>query len=91
MIGECSDYTEGHSDHSPRATVVQVESLGRGGVVAVVSAALICVLFAGLSLGVAMRAMDRAALAERESRIVRDEMDRLKVALAQKGIHIETH
>lgn len=69
------DYSEGDGDYSPRATVVQVESLGKGAW-ALVTAAMV---LAAIALAVAWSAGRTSGIAERETRILRDEIDRMKV------------
>lgn len=63
------------------AQVIQVEALGRGGIVVLLATVIVALLVAAMSYGLAGRAMDRASMAERESRILKDEVDRLKVEL----------
>jgi hypothetical protein len=68
MIGECSDWTEGGNNYSPRAVIVQSETLGKGGVAAVAAA----VVLSSIALAVAILSASKADLAEREARIAQD-------------------
>jgi hypothetical protein len=68
MIGECSDWNEGGNNYSPRAVVVQSETLGKGGVAAVAAS----VVLSALAIAVALLAASKADLAEREARIAQD-------------------
>jgi hypothetical protein len=62
------------------AQVIQVETLGKGGVAALLLITVASLAFSLIGWGKADRAMDRAALAEREARIAQDEVQRIKVA-----------
>jgi hypothetical protein len=61
--------------------VIQVEAIGKGGVVIILATVIVTLIIAAMAWGDARRAMDRASIAERESRIAMDEIDRLKVRL----------
>ena len=78
-----------HTDHRS-ASVVQVESLGKGGIAVLLATAIVAVVIAALSYGLAGRAMDRAVIAERESRIAQDKLVYVQTELAKKGIEIST-
>jgi hypothetical protein len=54
------------------ALVIQQESLGKGGIAAILLITLLSVVMAALAVGKADRAMDRATIAEREARIAQD-------------------
>jgi hypothetical protein len=90
MIGECSDYNEGDSPHSSRAQVIQVEALGKGGVVIILATVIVTLIIAAVAWGDARRAMDRASIAEREARIAQDKYTYVQGELAKRGIHIST-
>ncbi len=72
------------------AQLIQIESLGRGGLAAVLVPAILALLVAALAYGVASRALDRANLAEREARIAQDKYTYVQGELAKKGIYIST-
>lgn len=72
------------------ASVIQIESLGKGGVAVVLSTSVLAVVLAALAFGYAGRAMDRAQIAEREARIAQDKYFYVQSELAEKGIHITT-
>ncbi len=72
------------------ASVIQIESLGRGGLAAVLVPAILALLVAALAYGVSSRALDRANLAEREARIAQDKYTYVQGELAKKGIYIST-
>ena len=74
------------SDRS--AQVIQIESLGRGGIAAVVSAVILCALCSALSIGMAWRAIDRSQIAEREARVAVDQFQNARIELAKRGIFI---
>lgn len=67
-----------NDNHS--AQVIQIESPGRGGMAVILAAVIVALIIAALAWGESRRAVDRAGLAERETRILRDEVDRMKVA-----------
>ncbi len=88
-------HAEGPWDFDARANersaqVIQIESLGRGGLAAVLVPAILALLVAALAYGVAGRALDRANLAEREARIAQDKYTYVQGELAKKGIYIST-
>jgi hypothetical protein len=86
MIGECSDYTEAPSDHSPRAMLVQVESLGKGAW-AILTAAIVISTFA---LTLAWTANESARQAKMETRVLQDQLQTARLELAKRGITINT-
>ncbi len=73
-----------------QATVVQIESLGKGGIAALLLITVLGVVLAALAYGLAGRAMDMAYIAEREARIAQDKYTYVQGELAKKGIHIST-
>ncbi len=80
-----------HADNDNRsAQVIQVESLGRGGIAAVLLPGVLALLVAALAWGYAGRAMDRAQIAEREARIAQDKYFYVQSELQKKGITIST-
>jgi hypothetical protein len=72
------------------AQVIQVETLGRGGIVVLLATVIVALLVAAMSYGLAGRAMDRASIAEREARIAQDKYTYVQSELAKRGIHIST-
>ena len=70
------------------ASVIQVESLGKGGIAVVLATGLVAVVIAALAYGLAGRAMDRANTAEREARIAQDQTTQLQIELGKKGINV---
>lgn len=74
------------ADHRS-AQVVQIESLGKGGIAYLLFAGLLAVVVSLMAWSVATRASDRAAIAERETRIIRDELDRLQVEIGISTNH----
>jgi hypothetical protein len=80
-----------HAENDNRsAQVIQIESLGRGGIAVVLCTGLVAVILAALSIGIAGRAMDRAQIAERESRVAVDQMQAARIEFAKRGIIIQT-
>lgn len=73
------------------AQVIQVETLGRGGIAALLLGAFFCITMAAIAIGIAMRAQDRATLAEREARIATDKLSYMHIELSKRGIHVEQH
>ena len=72
------------------AQVIQIESLGRGGIAAVLLVGLAGVVLGALGIGIAGRAMDVAGIAEREARIAQDKYSYVQSELAKRGIQIST-
>lgn len=79
------DYSEGDGDYSPRATVVQVESLGKG------AWALLTVAMILGALGLLMGGMawQMARLAEREARVAQDKTQYLQSAMDRSGLKVD--
>jgi hypothetical protein len=73
-----------------QSNVVQIESLGKGGIAVVLLTGLIAVVVATLAYGLAGRAMDRATIAEREARIAQDKYTYAQIELSKRGIDIST-
>jgi hypothetical protein len=63
------------------AQVIQIESLGKGGVAVVLATVIAALIIAAVSWGDARIARRDAGIAERETRIMRDEIDRMKVEM----------
>lgn len=74
------------ADHRS-AQVIQVESLGKGGIAYLLFTGLLSVVVSLMAWSVSTRASDRAAIAERETRIIRDELDRLQVEIGVSTNH----
>lgn len=51
------------------AQVIQIESLGKGGIAVLLATVIVALILAALAYGEAKRASDRAYLAEREARL----------------------
>lgn len=69
------------------AQVIQIETIGKGGIAAV----LICVLTSCVALAYAMRAADRAHLAEREARVAQDKIQYFQIELVKNGLDVSQH
>lgn len=82
-------FIQAENDHRS-AQVIQIESLGKGGIAVILLVLLVAVVLAALSYGLAGRAMDLAGLAEREARIAQDKYAYVQAELAKKGIYIST-
>lgn len=80
------DYNEGDGDFSPRATVVQVESLGKGAWAIVTASAVL----SAIAIALAMSAWQLSRIAEREARIAQDKYTYTMGELAKQGIDIST-
>lgn len=72
------------------AQVIQIESLGKGGIAVVLLTGVLAVVLAALAIGIAGRAMDRATIAEREARVAVDQFQTARIELAKRGIVIQT-
>jgi hypothetical protein len=68
------------------AQVIQIESLGKGGW-AMLTAAMV---LACIGLAMAWTARDRATLAERETRVLQDQLQTARLEWAKRGIVINT-
>lgn len=73
------------------ASVVQVENMGRGTYAVLVGGVILAVLLAGMALVRTEATADRAALAEREARVMQERWNDLKVELARRGIPVSDH
>lgn len=72
------------------ASVIQVESLGKGGIAVVLSTGLVAIVVSCFAYGLAGRANDRAQIAEREARVAVDQFQTARIELAKRGIVIQT-
>jgi hypothetical protein len=73
------------------ASVVQVETLGRGVYAVLVGGVILASILAGMALIRTEATADRAALAEREARVSQERWNDLKVELARRGIPVSDH
>jgi hypothetical protein len=80
MIGECSDYNEGDSQHSSRSTLIQVESSK------VLPIIVVLALLSGLAIALAALAFAQANRSERETRMLEYYVMELDGKAMQHGI-----
>lgn len=73
------------------ASVTQIETLGRGAYAVLIGGVILAALLAGMALMRTEATADRAALAEREARVMQERWNDLKVELAKRGIPVSDH
>jgi hypothetical protein len=66
------------------AQVIQIESLGKGGIAVMLAAVIVALIIAALAWGESRRAMDRAYLAEREARLAMQDVLDLRTKIAEE-------
>jgi hypothetical protein len=73
------------------ALVMQVETMGKGVQAVLIGGVLLAALLAGMALMRTEAVSERAALAERQSMLAREDIRIMQIALATKGISTDEH